>query len=122
MSNEEQRESIESGYTWMRLFIFGTAVAAIIFCQADPEQLGRLGRDGIFLGIGSLLAVATWLDVRSGSSSLVVSTFKRSEDSTDFWTYVAINGAVGGADRFWCAWGFTWPVTILTFVPDNSFA
>jgi hypothetical protein len=100
MSNDERRESIESGYAWMRLFIFGVAVAAIIFYQAHPEQFGRFGRDGIFLGVGSLLALATWLDVRSGSCSLIVSTFKRSEDSTGFWTYVAINGAIGGLFAF----------------------
>lgn len=79
---------------------FCIAGAAIIFYQAYPEQLGRLVRDGIFIGVGSLLGFATWLDVRSGSSSLIISTFKRSEDSTGFWTYVAINGAIGGVFAF----------------------
>ena len=78
------------------MFIWGIALAALLFEQAHPQQLGRAGSDGIFMGVGSLLVIATLLDVRSGTSTLCLSTFKRSEDSTGFWTYVAINGAIGG--------------------------
>ena len=96
MRDDERRASIESGYTWTRMFIWVIALAAVLFAQAHPQQLGRAASDGVFMSVGSLLVIATWLDVRSGTSTLCLSTFKRSEDSTGFWTYVAINGAIGG--------------------------
>jgi hypothetical protein len=39
--------------------------------------------------------LATLLDIRSGASTLVLSKFKRSDDSTGFWTSVAISGLLG---------------------------
>jgi hypothetical protein len=95
VNNEEQRESIESGYGSMRLFIWCIAVASMFFAQSRAHSLGKLGTDGIFIGAGALIMVATLLDIRSGTSTLSLSKFKRSDDSTGFWTSVSISGLLG---------------------------
>ena len=92
---EEQRESIESGYASMRFFIWCIALASMLFAQSRAHSLGRLGTDWIFVGAGVLIMLATLLDIRSGASTLVLSKFKRSDDSTGFWTSVAISGLLG---------------------------
>jgi hypothetical protein len=96
MGNDQRRESIEPKWRWASFVLCGVGLAALIFDQAHPQQLGKLGSDGILLVVGSLIVVVALLDVRSGTCTLCLSTFKRSEDSTGFWTSVLI-GSVAGA-------------------------
>ncbi|WP_426702288.1 hypothetical protein ACPPVV_04565 [Rhodanobacter sp. Col0626] len=96
MSDDERRESIDSGYALMRLIVWGIAAAAILFYQAHAQKIGRLGGDGIFISAGSLVLLETLFDIRSGTSTLILSTFKRSENSPGFWTSVAVSGILGG--------------------------
>jgi hypothetical protein len=95
VNNEEQRERIESGYASMSLFIWCIALASMLFAQSRSHSLGRLDADWIFVVAGSLIMLATFLDIRSGTSTLALSKFKRSDDSTGFWTSVSISGLLG---------------------------
>jgi hypothetical protein len=95
VNSEEQRESIDSGYASMSIFVWCVAVGAILFAQSRAHRLGGVDTDWIFLGAGVLIMVATLLDIRRGTSTLSLSTFKRSDDSVGFWTSVSISGLLG---------------------------
>lgn len=96
MSDDERRESIKSGYASMRMIILAIALAGILLDRAYPQKLGRLGGDGVIVGVGILVVVATFLDIRTGTADIYLSKFKRSEDSTGFWTAIAIGIGTGG--------------------------
>ena len=107
---DEERESIRSGYASLRMIILGIAFAALFIAQAYPARIGRLGTDGFLFGSGCLVALATWMDIRSGNSNLGLATFKRTDDSTGFWTAVSVGfavsallalGALGDAVGLW---------------------
>lgn len=91
--NDEGQESIQSGYASLRMIILGIAFAALFIAQACPARLGRLGTDALLFVSGCLVALATRMDIRSGTSNLGLATFKRSADSTGFWTAVVVGFA-----------------------------
>jgi hypothetical protein len=115
MNDDAGRESGESMWSRARVAIWGIALVFLFFYKVYPQKLGRLGLDGGFLGMGGFLVFVTLSDVRSGTSTLSHASFKRSEDSTGFWTAIVIKWCQWWTVGYWYAWRLAWVMAVLSF-------